>query len=318
MSIRHGSLWGTILAGGEGERLKEFVSEQFGSPIPKQFCVFGGRRSMLERTIRRAQLLIPPERLVVVGTAHHAAHLVRHLSESPPGTVLLQPANRDTAPGVLLSLIRVLQKDPHAVTAILPSDHFILPGYRFMQAIAMAASFVESHNLDVPILLAVKPDRAESEYGWIEPGELVEQRGPWGIRQINCFVEKPPADLAKRLLRGGWLWNTMAIVVRAQSLLSQSLRCVPQLAGWFTILQRQLGGPREQDVIEAMYQVIPKVNFSTSVLANPWTRPLALVVHDVFWSDWGTKERILSSAAAFGLRTSPPIRTPHHSLTTAA
>jgi len=41
MSASHASLWGIVLAGGEGERLKGFVRERFGTEVPKQFCRSG-------------------------------------------------------------------------------------------------------------------------------------------------------------------------------------------------------------------------------------------------------------------------------------
>ncbi len=317
MSVKKASLWGIILAGGEGERLKGFVREQVGSAIPKQFCAFVGRRSMLERTITRARLLIPSERLVVIGTAHHDSYMVRSLGTSPPSTVLLQPANRDTAPGILLPLIHVLNKEPQAVVAILPADHFIVPGRRFMCAIAAARHFVEDQNVDYPILLAVKPDRPESEYGWIEPGDLVEHDGPQTIHQIACFVEKPPHDQAERLLKEGWLWNTMVIVVRARAMMDLMAKHVPDIAARFALLQRFLGSGREQDLINEVYQAIPRINFSTSILAGRDTRSLVLPVENIHWSDWGTKERIFNAAEALGLTPSVSVPTPQVSVTVA-
>jgi mannose-1-phosphate guanylyltransferase len=308
------SLWGIILAGGEGERLKEFVCERFGFAIPKQFCAFIGRRSMLEHTIRRTGFLIPSERLVVSGTAHHQAYVFRHLGSSPPDTVLLQPANRDTGPGILFPLVHVLRTDPDAVVAILPADHFILPGRRFMLAVSAASKFVTDNNIEVPVLLAVKPDHPEPEYGWIEPGECVAHDGESRIRRINHFIEKPPRELAEQLLRGGWLWNTMVIVVRAKALMTLTLRCLPDLAGWFAVLQECLGRANERKFVEEMYRSIPKVNFSSSVLAHPGTRSLVLPVQDVCWSDWGTKERILETTRALDLIPSVAIQTQHASV----
>jgi len=308
MNTRHGSLWGVILAGGEGTRLQGFVREQLGTAIPKQFCAFVGRRSMLERTVRRARLLIPSERLVVIGTAHHNSYMYRHIGAPLPGTVLFQPINRDTAPGIVLPLIHILRRDPQAVVAIQPSDHFILPGRRFMRAIEAAAEFVVDHSIDRPILLAVKPGWADPEYGWIEPGKFVEEDRRKTIRQIDCFIEKPPPDQAEQLMNEGWLWNTMVIVARARVLMDLVWKHVPDMAYRFALLQRFLGGPREQEFIKETYQAIPDINFSTSVLANKDVRSLVLPVQDIYWSDWGTKERIFHTAAAFGL--SPSVSVP--------
>jgi hypothetical protein len=42
MSITPSSLWGIVLAGGEGVRPKEFVRERGGTDAPKQFCASSG------------------------------------------------------------------------------------------------------------------------------------------------------------------------------------------------------------------------------------------------------------------------------------
>ena len=305
MSASHASLWGIVLAGGEGERLKGFVREQFGTEVPKQFCAFFGERTMLERTIQRARLLIPSKRLVVVGTAHHHQHIFRSLGPSPPGTVLLQPANRDTAPGILLPLIHILQKDPQALVVILPSDHFVLPGYRFMRAVQDAAQYVARTAIDRPILLAIEPSWPEPEYGWIEPGEALGAGDQHTIQRINRFIEKPTYDQVESLMRDGWLWNTMVIVARAPALITLVRKRLPELTACFTLLQRFLGTAWEHDLINEVYQSIPKVNFSTSVLAARSSSSLLLRVRNVRWSDLGTKERIISTLAELGLF--PPV-----------
>ncbi len=315
MNGRAPALWGVILAVGEGEQLKGFVPERVGAAIPKQFSACVGRRSMLERTIRRARLLIPSSRLVIMGTAHYASYIYRSLGASEPHSVMLQPVNRDTAPGILLSLIHILRHDPHAVVAILPSDHFILPGHRFMRTVASAASFVTDKHVDCPILLAVKPDWPEPEYGWIEPGEFVEQGDYPAIRRINRFIEKPPQEQAERLMKDGWLWNTMVVVTRAEALMNLMREHAPDLTAHFSRLQQIWGSPRTHDLIKEMYQSIPSINFSTSILTVRDTKSLVYPIQDICWSDWETKERIFATATAIGLRASISVRTPHAPVT---
>lgn len=121
-------LWGIVLAGGEGERRMEFVRECLGSEAPKQFCSFLGQRTMLEHAVDRAAMLIPRSRVVVVATANHWRYYVEeYLGPASPKLVLLQPDQRDTAPGILLPLAHVLHQNPHAVVVVLPSDHFVQP-----------------------------------------------------------------------------------------------------------------------------------------------------------------------------------------------
>lgn len=318
MSAERASLWGIVLAGGEGERLKGFVREQLGTDVPKQFCAFIGTRTMLERTVRRARLLIPSERLVVIGTAHHRLHMFRSLGEKPPGSVLFQPSNRDTGPGILFPLVHILRKDPRALVAIFPSDHFVLPGRSLMRAVAKAADYVARTNSDSPIVLAVEPTCPETEYGWIKPGSSVLTGRPETMFHVDRFVEKPSQGNARLMLLEGWLWNTMVIVARAASLMELFREVVPDLVAYFEMLQRFVGDAQEHEVANDVYRMIPSINFAATVLAHQFQRVLVLPTKDVQWSDWGKKERILQTMLDLGYARPASVAIPRAGLALSA
>ena len=125
---------GIVLAAGEGKRIQPFVRQLRGDSLPKQFVSFIGRRSMLEHTFHRAERLIAPERLFTVINFNHLIfeEAVNQLSNRPSGTVVLQPENKDTGPGILLPLIHLYKYFPDSVVAVFPSDHFILQEALFM------------------------------------------------------------------------------------------------------------------------------------------------------------------------------------------
>lgn len=295
------ALWGIVLAGGDGERLRAFVQASFGTDIPKQFCTFCGRRTMVERTLMRAQSIIPRERLLLSATAHHRQHVLGSMAKHSPGTVLFQPLNRDTAPGILLPLVHVLHRDPEAVVVVLPSDQFVLPGRRFMASVAEAADYLIESGDDSLILLGVDPAEAETDYGWIKPGIAANEHEHSSIRPISRFIEKPPQELARALMENGWLWNTMVIVVHAQDLWERVYELAPELAAYFAMFRRTIGTPWEHRVLEEVYCMIPSVNFSTAILSQRPDRLLVLPVKNVYWSDWGRDERILETLTRFKL-----------------
>lgn len=292
------SLWGIVLAGGEGVRLKEFVHEHVGTDAPKQFCAFVGKRTMLERTVRRAGLLIPSQQLVVSGTAHHRPYLFQSLGDRPPGSIVLQPMNRDTAPGILFPLIHILKSAPRALVAIFPSDHFVLPGRRLMRAVSHAADYLHRTHSDSPIVLAAEATYPETEYGWIAPGVSVTSETAGSIFRVKHFAEKPSYRDATLMLAERWLWNTMVLVARGASLLEFFRNAVPDLVACFEMLQRYVGSHREQTVADEVYRIIPSLNFSTTVLAHQPDRLLVAPTRQIRWSDWGNKERIVQTIAS--------------------
>jgi hypothetical protein len=53
-------------------------------------------------------------------TQHHLPSAQAELVDRPPDTVIVQPCNRDTGPGILLPLWYVQQRDPEALVALFP------------------------------------------------------------------------------------------------------------------------------------------------------------------------------------------------------
>jgi nucleotidyltransferase-like protein len=103
---------GIVLAGGEGKRLRPFVHLLRKDLLPKQYVNFIGRRSMLEHTLHRAEKLIPSERLFIVLNEAHLGfpEVQQQICKRPPGTIIVQPENKETGPGLLLPLMHLFPR----------------------------------------------------------------------------------------------------------------------------------------------------------------------------------------------------------------
>jgi mannose-1-phosphate guanylyltransferase len=307
MQTTHAHLWGIILAGGDGRRLQPFVRAYFGSERPKQYCTFFGSDSMLRQTINRAERLIPPERLLTVVTRPQLSYAQAELDDRSPDSVIIQPCNRETGPGILLPLLHVQRRDPEAIVVLLPSDHFVVGEARFMAAVAAAAAFVR-HTAGRLILLGVEPTQAEIDYGWIEVGDELGHEQGETLYQVLRFWEKPSLAQARVLFRQGYLWNTMVVVGYASVLVTLFQLLAPALMEAFRPVHRVLGSPREADVLDAVYAQLPAVNFSQAILAQSAQRLAALHLQGVYWSDWGDPRRLLLDLARFRGQEWPGLR----------
>jgi mannose-1-phosphate guanylyltransferase len=254
---------------------------------------------MLEHTFDRAEKLIPAERLSVVIAREHVefTEVSRQIGSRPPETVVVQPKNKDTAPGLLLPLIYLYRRYPDAVVAIFPSDHFIIEEDLFIRHVDLAFRVVEQDGLRI-VLLGVEPTAPEPEYGYIVPGEKIKELGLAAARKIEMFVEKPAVEVAKKIVRIGALWNTFVMVFRLTTLMNVFRRATPELYRSFQQILKAIGTPDEQRVLEAVYHELSPINFSTAVLeALPFEYRqdlLVLPVRGVTWSDWGSADRLLS------------------------
>jgi mannose-1-phosphate guanylyltransferase len=289
-------LWGIVLAGGEGTRVRNFLTQLCGGRGIKQFCAVTGRRSMLEHTLARAERLIPRERMLIVVSTHHRPEVEAQLAHWPSANVIFQPANRDTAPGILLPLAHVSQRDPFATVAVFPSDHFLVEEARFMSFVERAAEETRRFRRGVT-LLGMTPTAVEEGYGWIEPGTKAHGRDTLAVRR---FYEKPSLLRTHDLLRRGALLNTFVCVSRADTIWELVRQAAPDLYQGFRVIRRALPTPRAEEVIAKAYGTMQPVNFSSAVCEPLAARLRVLPVPDVGWSDWGSAERILASLQRIG------------------
>jgi mannose-1-phosphate guanylyltransferase len=216
----------------------------------------------------------------------------------------VQPANRETGPGLLLPLLWIAQRHPEASVAVFPADHFVWEESRFLTHVAEAV-VISGRRPDRIVLLGMEPDAPETNYGWIEPGA----RCAGGLADHELFAvanfwEKPEADLAESLQRQGALWNSfvMAGTVRAFLELTRAhqpaaLVTLQTVSSWF---DTSAGRP----ALAEAYLHLPAMDFSRTILAPGRDSLLVHPVRGLTWSDWGEPARIRHTLERIGCR--PP------------
>lgn len=285
-----GQKWVIVLAAGEGSRLRSLTTDADGVVTPKQFCSFDGDATLLERTLARAEALVPRERVVVVVAANHVRWWRRQLAHLPARNVIEQPLNRGTGPGLLLPLSVILSQDAEASVLVLPSDHHVAREARLAGTLGEALSAVATGAAGV-LLVGIAADAATTDYGWIVPA------GNSALRRVTTFVEKPGVADAERLLTAGALWNTFILAGCGQALLELFESATPGLA---TALREAmlLGG----DALDRLYAALREVDFSRDILQRAPERLRVLEAPPCGWTDLGTPSRVMQCLAQLALR----------------
>lgn len=291
-----GKLWGIVLAGGEGERVRTFLQQLCGGRGIKQFCAVTGSGSMVEHTLTRVEQIIPRQRILVVVSRHHGQEVTEQLAHWPQQNVIFQPANRDTTPGILLPLAHISHRDPLATVVVFPSDHFIRDEERFVASVEKAVAETKRFPEELT-LLGMTPDKAEESYGWIESGDVENGHES---RRVRRFWEKPLRIQAQALLDRGALWNTFVFTAQASTLWRMARQAAPDVYDSFVEIRRALGSRRAEQVTERIYATLRAVNFSSGVLEPLAAQLRVFPVPEVGWNDWGSVERILASLDQMG------------------
>jgi mannose-1-phosphate guanylyltransferase len=219
-------LWGVVLAGGEGMRLRPLSQRIRGDQRPKQYVPILGDRTLLRQTLDRVGLGIPPARTVVVTLRSHAPYF-GEARASPDGPhVLVQPTDRGTAAGILLPIHWIARRNAGATVAVFPSDHFVSEPATLMAHIAHVAGWVDEHPERL-VLLGARATSPEVEYGWIAPGAPLDQtpdRRIWTIRRFRKSRRRSARASASRPAASG---TRSCFLLRA----SVFLRAVSALPG---------------------------------------------------------------------------------------
>lgn len=275
-------LWSIVLAGGSGRRLQTVTEAFEGEPVPKQYCDFGRERSLLQATLDRAAPVVPPSRTIVIVDRSHYRRAWAQIGERPGIRLVVQPCDRGTAAGVLLPLSILLSLEPDALLLLLPSDHSFEDEAVFREGVRRAERAVREGRSEI-VLLAVEPDAARPDYGWITP----EAPLPGALRRVAAFVEKPSREEAEKLRRSGGVWNTMILVARARSILELFRLHLGDLCRAFA---PPGNGACAEDL--GAYRSLPHHDFSRDLLGRASGLSVLVWPRTVGWSDLGTPDRL--------------------------
>ncbi|MDR3610353.1 MAG: sugar phosphate nucleotidyltransferase [Ignavibacteriaceae bacterium] len=300
MSSYNNILWGVVLAGGEGTRLKNLVKRLYGYPRPKQYCTLTGTYSLINQTILRVSKIISNKNILTVVNRNHFKYYKDELRSRPVETIVVQPCPRGTCAGILLPVAKIHKTNPDSIVAIFPSDHFIQEENKFINYIKEASIFVE-RNPDLIVLAGIRPIRIETGLGWIESGYKINSFNDLNFSQIRNFCEKPDAAVTSSLFASGCLINTSIVIGKSRTIIEQMKKHLPLFFEAFNPIYDSLGTKHEKDIIKEYFKLMPDVNFSKDFLENVADQLAVLEIPDVYWSDWGEEQRITYDLKKFHL-----------------
>ena len=304
-SESHGKTWAIVLAGGAGTRFRPLTVNRAGVPVPKQYCSLEAGPSLLRGALQRAFSVVPRRRTSVVVAEQHAEWWSPLARELPVVSIAVQPEDRGTATGILLALLRILERDPNARVLVLPSDHHVVDEEVPTRSLANAIGALLYRRADI-VLLGVAPDNPDAELGYIVPD------GPPtnGLLGVAEFVEKPARTHAARLIAAGALWNTFMLVANGRELLELLRAREPSVVAELHHALERGATPTLREI----YCRLPVIDFSRDIVQRNPPAFSAIRVPECGWTDLGTVDRVRRSLRlmpkTFATATSPTDATP--------
>ncbi|MAU51444.1 MAG: mannose-1-phosphate guanylyltransferase/mannose-6-phosphate isomerase [Roseovarius sp.] len=191
-----------LLCGGSGTRLWPLSRKSY----PKQFTRLTGEESLFQASARRLSGpgFAPP---VVITGSDYRFVVTEQLAgiETAAAATLIEPEGRNTAPAILAAALELEARAPGALMLVASSDHVIPDAAGFRTAVMAAVPAAEAGQI---VTFGIRPDRAETGYGWLALTEAPEADFAPLPQPLRGFVEKPDAATAQALLESGvHLWN---------------------------------------------------------------------------------------------------------------
>lgn len=269
-------IYAMIMSGGLGSR---FWPKSRRS-LPKQFLKTVGDKTMIESTVERITRIVDRNNIYVVTNSSYVP-LIKNLNCINDDNIFREPLNRETATCIGLAAIKLLKRDFEAVMIVLPSDHVIIGEEKFEAAIKAGVEMAK--NKDYLVTLGIKAERPEAGYGYIEMGEELEE----GVFKVKRFVEKPNIDVARSFVeKGSYLWNSGMFIWRADRLLREFKKYLPDLYRSLMRIYEFIDTSEEEKVIEEEYQNIDGISIDFGVMQR--THRAVVLKTDFIWDDIGS------------------------------
>lgn len=273
-----------ILAGGRGTRFWPVSRKRRA----KQLLALDGTRTMIQQTLARLTPIAPASRCWVITNQDSCREILRQLRGLDRRQIIAEPIGRNTAPAIGLAAFILLRRDPGAILGMFPSDHVIENAQRYRQLVRQGAQIAAAgENI---VVLGIRPNRAETGYGYIETGPPTAE----GVLRVRRFTEKPDAARAAGFVQAGnYYWNSGMFLWSARTLANALREHLPQTAVILEKIAATFGTRRFAPTFRRLYPKCENISVDYAVLEPRSAKGadksgIYCLPADFGWSDLGS------------------------------
>ena len=275
--------YAVIMAGGIGSRFWPKSRKAH----PKQFLNVFGDGTLIQNTVARLQGMVPPERCLIVTHERYVEQTQQQLPAIPEENILAEPISRNTAPCIAYAAVKLQARDPDATMIVLPADHRISNVKRFHNVLDTAVEKAQEPGALVTI--GVNPTYPATGYGYLQfdgPDSATTPEAELEAYPVRTFAEKPDVATAERFLDSGdFLWNSGMFIWRADTILGQMERHLPDAYEAFEPMQDAVDTEHEDASLKRAFQNSPRISIDYGVMER--ANEVYVVPGTFGWSDVG-------------------------------
>jgi mannose-1-phosphate guanylyltransferase len=254
---KNSNFYPVILAGGRGTRFWPLSRKKRA----KQLLALDGKQTMIQQTVSRLLALAPARRFWIITNEDLRPEIVQQLPRIAKTQIIAEPVGRNTAPAIGLAAFLLMREDPNAVIGMFPSDHVVADEKRFCETLERGIE-VASAGANI-VVLGIRPNRAETGYGYIEAGGLF--RGD--ALHVKRFTEKPNAETAAEFVAAGnYFWNSGMFLWSAQTLADALREHLPNTAPILEEIASKFGTPKFTTALRRLYLKCENISVDYAVL----------------------------------------------------
>jgi mannose-1-phosphate guanylyltransferase len=282
------NVYAVIMAGGVGSRFWPRSREK----SPKQLLEIVHRGTMIQNTVKRIAPFIDAKHTLIVTNKLQRPLLAKQLNQIPPENLIIEPLGRNTAPCIALAAHFVQRLDPEGGMVVLPADHVMEDEEEFRRILNLAIwAAYESGCL---MTVGIQPTRPETGYGYIQVIDEDDGKNPYfsrGVFKVKTFAEKPNAATAQQFIQSGdFLWNSGMFVWRADAILREIKKLLPEMAAEIGKAGEAIGSDRFEHVLETAYRTIRPISIDYGVMEK--ARDVYVMRGNFGWSDVGSWDEV--------------------------
>ncbi len=273
-----------LMAGGVGSRF--WPSSKASQP--KQFLdILGVGETLFQTTFKRLQSLIPKENIYVLTNEKYVEMVKEQIPHIMDEQIVPEPEMRNTAPSILLGAFKIQKKNPNALIAVAPSDHWIEDEDEFLKSIQLAFDSVEEQ--DRLVTLGIEPTYPNTGYGYIKYDSENKDK----IKKVEQFTEKPTRKVAERFLEAGnYSWNAGIFIWKASYVIDQFKKHLPEMYRLFDKGKDILNTSEEDKFLENNYPNAQNISIDYGIMEK--AEEVYVIPVSFTWNDLGTWSSVQS------------------------